>query len=94
MKDLRLAKMISISTLVTSLAFVPMTLPAAAENSGASNRSDTTTNSAQTTQSTREERGFNWGWLGLIGLLGLAGRQREQPKRYRESDVSTSTNIR
>ncbi len=97
MTCLSLSNIVSTGALVTSLAFVPLVLPASAQNSAGTNSSPSTTNSAQTTESTRENRSPDWGWLGLTGLLGLAGlagRKREEPTRYQDPNVSTGTNIR
>lgn len=50
--------------------------------------------SSQGTDSVRDDRGFDWGWLGLFGLLGLAGltRKSEQTQAYRDpNDASRST---
>ena len=38
---------------------------------------------------TRNDRGFDWGWLGLLGLLGLAGLRRGERASYDRSYEDT-----
>lgn len=57
--------------------------------SGATTAPSSTNTGAMSNQdvdSTRGDRGFDWGWLGLLGLLGLAGLKRkpEQAQVYRD----------
>ncbi len=91
MKGFTLSKIVGTGALISSLAFVPLALPASAQNSPATSTDQTTQSSAS------RDRGPDWGWLGLIGLLGLAGlagRKSEEPTRYEDPNVPTGTRIR
>ena len=82
-----MSKLIGAGALATSLAFLPLALPASAQNSGETTDSTSGTSSYQGTDSTRGDRDFDWGWLGLIGLAGLAGLakgKRSEPVAYRD----------
>ena len=46
----------------------------------------TTASTADRTEVTAEDDGFDLGWLGLLGLIGLAGLKR------RDTPVVTTTN--
>lgn len=69
--------------LALSLAVVPATLPAAAQNNSNAPALDTTP-----LQETKDDHN-NWGWLGLLGLIGVANLFRKPKTRtaYRENDV-------
>ena len=43
---------------------------------------------------TRNERGFDWGWLGLLGLLGLAGLRRGERVDRTYEDTKRDYNSR
>ncbi len=105
MKLSNLSKIAGASILALTLA----TLPAHAQSTGggtgggtAGNTNGTMTDHTQgagtDATTTRNDRGFDWGWLGLIGLAGLAGlagKKREEPTVYRDPNaVGTTTSYR
>ena len=99
MKRSNLSKVFAAGVVASSLAFVPLTLPASAQTgTDGSTYSAPSQDTSTTTTSTEGDRDFDWGWLGLIGLAGLAGlaRKREEPVRYREPNevVSSSSTYR
>lgn len=51
-----------------------ITAPALAQTGtgGTGTTAPGTTGGALTTTTTRDDDGFDWGWLGLLGLAGLA----------------------
>ncbi len=75
MKVSHLSKVLGASVLAASLAVVPLTVPAHAQNNGP----DTSTQqngdvNAQGPISQHTERdNDDLGWIGLLGLVGLAG---------------------
>jgi hypothetical protein len=101
-----LSKIAGASILALSLA----TLPAYAQTNtapggtGGGTTGDTNGTMTDHTQgagtdatTTRNDDGFDWGWLGLIGLAGLAGlagKKREEPARYRDPNAVGTTNYR
>jgi hypothetical protein len=101
MKISNVTKFVGASVLAASVAVAPLNLPASAQsNSGSNTTTDTTTNTAPSQgvdNTTRDDNGFDWGWLGLLGLAGLAGlipRKHEEPARYRDPNEVGSTTYR
>ena len=101
------SKLAGAAILACSLATLPLSLPASAQESSPSSSASTAPDNAaasgtagnmqsQGTDNTRDDRGFDWGWLGLIGLAGLAGlaRKKEEPTRYRDPSTVGTTNNR
>ena len=90
MKNLKLSHLVGISALTASLAFLPATLPSAAQTGTGTGTNDTTTGQVDGYNNTRaaDDDGFDWGWLGLLGLLGLAGlagrKNHDDNVRYRD----------
>lgn len=87
MKSFHFLKLIGLGILSLSMAVLPLTIPASAQDAPA-NRTTTTAPS---------KIDSNWGLLGLLGLIGLAGlagRKREEPTRYRDPSVPTETEYR
>ncbi len=92
------SKIIWVSVLALSVASSTPMLSASAQGgssgtSSTSNPSNTNsgTMSSQGADSTRDDQGFDWGWVGLLGLLGLAGlRKPERTQSYREDPTETS----
>lgn len=91
MKRSHLSKTLGVSVVGLSLAVLSH-LPVSAQTETAPNTTTTAPNTGYTTQ-TEGDRDFDWGWLGLLGLAGLAGlaRRPQEPTRYRDPDVGTST---
>lgn len=94
-------KAFSASILTLSMAILPLSLPAFAQNTGSGGAGDTGNNNAatsDTTTSNNNNRDFDWGWLGLLGLFGLAGLRgkggTEEASRYRDPNVVGSTTYR
>jgi hypothetical protein len=90
MKFANLSKVVGAGVIAASLAVVPLTLPAHAQNSG----TDTNTQNTQTNSDVRDvetENDFNWGWLGLLGLAGLAGLAGK--KRHETHRISNDPNV-
>lgn len=100
MKNSKLSKLIGAGILATSLAVLPLTLPASAQTTSPSDSTTTDTTTTAPNQGVNNEQGdrdFDWGWLGLIGLAGLAGlagNKRREPVAYREPDTTRSTTYR
>jgi hypothetical protein len=95
MKRSNLSKVVGATVLAGSLAFLPLTYSASAQDR-TNTSADTSARQDVSNTDTRGDRDFDWGWLGLIGLAGLAGlaKKREEPVRYRESnpnEVTSST---
>lgn len=89
MKHSNLSKILGAGVLTLSMALLPLSLPASAqEGSGTGTTGDNmqTQGTDNTVAGEQGDRDFDWGWLGLIGLAGLAGlaRKREEPTRYRD----------
>lgn len=103
MKGSDLSKAIGAGVLTLSMAVMPLTLPASAQNNspdGTGNTApNTTVDTAPTTgvADTTDDDGFDWDWLGLLGLIGLAGlagKKRQEPTRYRDPDVAGTPGYR
>ncbi len=71
MKLSDLSKVISAGVIATSLAVLPLTVPAQAQTQNTAPNTDTRTTGDVNTSNTDND--FDWGWLGLLGLAGLAG---------------------
>ena len=94
----KVSKVVGAGVIAASLALVPLTLPAHAQNNATDNTSGTST---QRTGSV-EDRGpirqntngdnNDLGWFGLLGLIGLAGLAG---KKHRETvhHVSSDPNV-
>ena len=98
MKRSNLSNLIGASAIGLSLAILPLSLPVSAQTDTAPGTTTapntTTTEPVQGTNNAEQgDRDFDWGWLGLIGLAGLAGlsRKHEEPTRYRDPDVVSTT---
>ncbi len=98
MKRSNLSTLFGASAIGLSLAILPLSLPVSAQSDtapGTTTAPDTTTTTpVQGTDNVNTgDRDFDWGWLGLIGLAGLAGlsRKHEEPTRYRDPDVVSTT---
>ncbi|MCC5641368.1 WGxxGxxG-CTERM domain-containing protein [Nostoc sp. CHAB 5824] len=81
--------------LTLSMGILPLTLSAQAQTTtepGVNNAPRTTT------YDTRNDNGFDWGWLGLIGLAGLAGlagkKRDNEPTAYRDPNAPGATTYR
>ena len=74
-----LSKWMRAGALILALVIFPSAILVSAQN---------TNTGAGTTagQRTRDDDGFDWGWLGLLGLLGLTSllRRRDTPDRDRD----------
>jgi MYXO-CTERM domain-containing protein len=93
MKRTYIPQVVGAGLLVTSLAVVPLTLPAQAQT----NANPDNTTSGQTARNREGDRHSNWGWLGLIGLAGLAGlarRKSSEPTYYRDPAEPSGTSDR
>lgn len=84
-----LSNLIGAGVIAASLAVVPLSIPAHAQNTGSDNNTGTTTQQnsgadVRGVKSQATDRDSNdWGWLGLLGLIGLAGLA----KKNRTDDV-------
>jgi LPXTG-motif cell wall-anchored protein len=100
----KVSKVVGAGVIAASLALVPLTLPAHAQNNTTDNTSNTSTQSDTSTQRTGavQDRGpirqntngdnndLGWfGLLGLIGLAGLAGKKRKETVHH----VSSEPNV-
>jgi LPXTG-motif cell wall-anchored protein len=87
MKRFNLSKVAGSAILATSLAVMPLTLPAGAQTG--------VEPGVDAVEIESEDDGFDWGWLGLLGLLGLAGlagKKRKETTHYQTTvDPSTRT---
>lgn len=74
-----LSKIVGASILSISLATVPLSLPASAQNNTQPNTTEDTSKPTFDTTPFQETKNDNnnWGWLGLIGLIGLANLFRK-----------------
>lgn len=92
MKRSNLSKIAGASLLALSLAILPSTLPASAQNNSDPNRTVIDTTPFQETKDDNN----NWGWLGLIGLIGLANlfRKDEPEVHHHDHDAVGGTSTR
>jgi len=96
MKSSNLSKILGAAVLAGSLALVPFTQSASAQDGTTTGTTNSSSQDVSTTDS-QGDRDFDWGWLGLLGLAGLAGlaRKHEEPVRYRDpNEVTTSSSYR
>ncbi|HEY9874161.1 MAG TPA: WGxxGxxG family protein [Candidatus Obscuribacterales bacterium] len=96
MTSSNLSKIFAAGVLATSVALVPLNLPASAQTGNDSGTSTAPRTDVSNTDYNNGDRDFDWGWLGLLGLAGLAGlaKKREEPVRYREHNEVTSSTLR
>jgi MYXO-CTERM domain-containing protein len=73
MQQSSVLRIISAGILATSISFIPMTLPAAAQVTTPGTGSQGTTT---TSYNDKYDPGL-WGLVGLVGLFGLLGRRKE-----------------
>lgn len=76
-------KLIGAGVISLSLAVLPLTLPASAQDAAPG---------ATAVETEQGDRDFDWGWLGLLGLIGLAGLKGGQ--REDTSNVGSRTTYR
>lgn len=97
MKLSNVSKVVSAGVVAASLAVVPFTLSAQAQNNAPGTSAPDQNNSSGTSgqvQTADYNNDFDWGWLGLLGLAGLAGllpKKRQETVHYtnNEPDVVT-----
>jgi hypothetical protein len=91
-KHSNLSKVVGAGVLSLSLATLPLSLPASAQNNAESNAPTVDTTPFQETQNDHN----NWGWLGLLGLIGLANlfRKPKEPTVYRDPNAPSSSDPR
>ena len=87
MKRSDLSKVVGAGVLSLSLAIVPLSLPAFAQNNAESNAPTLDTTPFQETKDDNN----NWGWLGLLGLIGLANLFRKPKETTVYSDPNAPT---
>ena len=92
MKRSDLSKVVGAGVLSLSLAIVPLSLPAFAQNNAESNAPTLDTTPFQETKDDNN----NWGWLGLLGLIGLANlfRKPKEPVRYSGTETTPGSTPR
>jgi hypothetical protein len=81
------SKVLSAGVIAASLAVVPFTLPAQAQDNTTGTTGTTGTNTEVETVDTEDS--FDWGWLGLLGLAGLAGlagKKRQETVHHVNTD--------
>ncbi len=85
------SKFIGVGVIAASLAVLPLTVPAQAQNNGSSTYTQQNRNvDGLTRKHTNGDNDIGWiGLLGLIGLAGLAGRKRQETvyRSHSEPDV-------
>lgn len=99
MKISNISKLVAAGVLSASVAVLPFNLPVSAQSTPGTGTDTTTTTTPRQNvdNTTRNDDGFDWGWLGLLGLVGLAGlmpRKQEEPTRYRDPNEASSTTYR
>ncbi len=85
MKISIVSKFVSAGVVAASLAVVPFTLSAQAQNTD----TGTYNNRSGSVQTANNDNDFDWGWLGLLGLAGLAGlipKKRQETVHYSNTD--------
>ena len=90
-----LSKIAGASILALSLATVPAY--AQTDTAPGATTTDNIPNTGTNVITTRDDDGFDWGWLGLIGLAGLAGlagKKRQEPTAYRDPNAVGTTTYR
>jgi LPXTG-motif cell wall-anchored protein len=92
MNLLKISKLVGAGVIAASLAVVPLTLPAHAQNnaSGTSDqRSGNVDARGPISNNTNRDDNNDLGWFGLIGLAGLAGlagKKRRETVHHTSSD--------
>lgn len=88
MKCSNLSKVIGSGVLALSLATMPLTLPASAQNNNQSEGPVVDTTPFQETKNDFN----NFGWLGLIGLVGLVNllRKGKNSEHHNDNEVNPS----
>jgi MYXO-CTERM domain-containing protein len=71
--------LITAGILASVVSVVPMTLPAAAQNTSGTTDNQTTGTTGTTSTYQEPQRDYSglWGLAGLFGLFGLAGRRKD-----------------
>jgi hypothetical protein len=91
----KVSKVVGAGVIAASLALVPLTLPAQAQNNAPDNTSGTSTQQNGnvdtrgpiTKNTNRDHNNIGWfGLLGLIGLAGLAGKKHRETVHHVSSD--------
>jgi hypothetical protein len=81
MKISSVSKFVGAGVIAASLAVVPLTLPAQAQNTAPNTTTQPNSNvDAGPIRDNTERDNNDWGWLGLLGLIGLAGLARKDRK--------------
>jgi hypothetical protein len=82
MKISSVSKFVGAGVIAASLAVVPLTLPAQAQNTAPNTTTQPNSNVDATgpIRDNTERDNNDWGWLGLLGLIGLAGLARKDRK--------------
>ncbi len=98
MKISILSKIVGAGVVAASLAVVPFTVPAQAQNQNTQNTAPGTyTQPNAEVEDVETEDGFDWGWLGLLGLAGLAGlapKKRQEPVRTYQASNDPDVKVR
>ena len=94
----KVSKVVGAGVIAASLALVPLTRPAQAQNNATDNTTDTSTQRTgavedrgpigENTNGDNNDLGW-FGLLGLIGLAGLAGKKRKETVHH----VSSEPNV-
>ena len=84
-------KLIAAGILATTIAFIPMTVPASAQVATPRDSSQSTTTT--TYEDRNDDRGL-WGLAGLTGLLGLLGRRKESRSTRDDAPAYRDPSIR
>jgi len=84
MKASKLSKLVGVGVIAASLAVVPLSIPAPAQDnapgtSTQQNQDDAAAPDGPIADGTDRDNN-DWGWLGLLGLTGLAGLARKNRK--------------
>lgn len=75
MKASKLSKLVGAGVIAASLAVVPLSIPAQAQDNapGTSTQPNAEVDATGPIGVATERDNNDWGWLGLLGLTGLAG---------------------
>lgn len=87
----KLSKLVGAGVLAASLAVVPLSIPAQAQDNapGTSTQQDDAANPDGPIADGTERDNNDWGWLGLLGLTGLAGlagKKRQESVHHVDSN--------
>lgn len=74
------------SIFALSLTTLPLTIPASAQTNNSGRATSPNTTVDRNYDTSRDNRGFDWGWVGLLGLIGLAGLNRKPERNQAYSD--------